>query len=362
MGYAPGGGSSTLTVVDRPDLNRNNFDAIRFGLAALVIFSHSFPLLSGSNATEPLYRLTGGQASLGGVAVEGFFILSGFLVTHSWARSDGIRAFLLKRARRIYPAFAVLSILSLLLVVPVACRIPFGTLPDGPLWREAASLALLRGVEPPGAFPQNSIHAINGSLWSIPKEAGCYVGTAILGLAGALRRRACVPALLIAAILASLAFRIWNLSYGALWAHVLPYFLAGMCVYLYRDRIPITTRGAALALLAFVPATLVPHGWAVAAPLAGAYLLFWLGFNRTLGLHGWAKHGDFSYGMYLYAFPLQQLIVQEIGPTSPLALFALSLPASVAMGALSWHGVEKWFVRHRVKVPIVAGPVGYSGG
>jgi peptidoglycan/LPS O-acetylase OafA/YrhL len=348
-----------VTTVHTPDLSRNNFDLLRFSLAALVIFSHSFALLSGSNATDPLYRLTRGQIAFGELAVDGFFILSGFLVTHSWTKSPALGTFLLKRASRIYPGFIVVTILTAVLLFPIAYRLPFGSVPSEVLGRQALSLVTLRAVEPPGAFPQNPLHAVNGSLWSIPFEAWCYVGVAAVGLAGALRNRKVILALLVGATLASLAFLIWNLNPGGkilgtifgwprLWARMLPYFLAGMVFYVYQDRIRYTTFGAAASLLGLVLASILPNGWAIAGPWCGAYLLFWLAFNRALELNGWAKYGDFSYGIYLYAFPVQQLIIQELRPGNPLVLFCLSLPASVLMGVLSWHGVEKWFVRrHR---------------
>jgi peptidoglycan/LPS O-acetylase OafA/YrhL len=356
-----------VPFVHPPDLTRNNFDALRFALAALVVFSHSFALLSGTDATEPLHRLTRGQIASGELAVDGFFILSGFLVTHSWAKVPSLVPFFRKRVSRIYPGFAVVTILSTLFLVPVAYAIPFGSFPPGMLAREALSMLTLRAYEPPGAFPGNAVHALNGSLWSIPIEAWCYVGVVTLGLLGMIRRRRDVAVLLAGALALSLAFLIWNLNPGLklvgavfgwprLWARMLPYFLSGMVFYLYRDRIRYTPRGAIIAGLALVAAIFVPHGLAVAGPLAGAYLLFWLGFSPSIRLHEWAKYGDFSYGMYLYAFPLQQLIIHGFRPTHPLVLFFLSLPASVAMGALSWHGVEKWFLK-RLRKSAAPAPV-----
>lgn len=72
----------------REVLSHNNFDFLRFFLAALVIFSHSFPLLDGSKEWEPLYRFTGRQVEAGAVAVDGFFIISGFLIAQSWVRGE----------------------------------------------------------------------------------------------------------------------------------------------------------------------------------------------------------------------------------------------------------------------------------
>jgi len=355
-----------MTETPGADLSRNNFDVLRFALAGLVVFSHSFALLSGTDATEPLHRLTRGQIASGELAVDGFFILSGFLVTHSWSRTPALGKFFSKRLFRIYPGYAVITLLTALFLIPFACRVPFGL--KGSLLRDTAfSLATLRGLDPGGGFPDNAFHALNGSLWSIPFEAWCYVGVAALGLLGAIRSRKVVLGLLLGAIGLSLAFLIWNLNPGLkflgvifgwprLWARMLPYFLSGMVFYLYRDRIRYTARGALIAFAVLVAATFIPRGWAAAGPLAGGYLLFALAFSSSVRLHGWAKYGDFSYGMYLYAFPLQQLIIQAFHPTNPLLFFAVSLPGSVILGALSWHGVEKWFLRRRERPAVAPAP------
>jgi peptidoglycan/LPS O-acetylase OafA/YrhL len=247
-----------VPLVYPPDLTRNNFDALRFALAALVVFSHSFALLSGTDATEPLYRLTRGQIASGELAVDGFFILSGFLVTHSWVKVPSMVEFFRKRISRIYPGFAVVTVLSTLFLVPVAYEIPFGSFPPGLPGREAVSLLTLRAYEPPGAFPGNAVHAMNGSLWSIPIEAWCYVGVVALGLLGVIRNRKGVAILLAGSLVLSLAFLVWNLNPGLkfvgaifgwprLWVRMLPYFLSGMAFYLYRDRIRYTLRGALIA-------------------------------------------------------------------------------------------------------------------
>src|SRR4051794_11831245 len=91
----------------RSDLLRsNNFDFFRLAMATLVIYSHTFPLLYGSNqGIEPLARVTGGQLTFGALAVDVFFIISGFLITMSWQHSRGTFDFLKRRLRRIAPAY-----------------------------------------------------------------------------------------------------------------------------------------------------------------------------------------------------------------------------------------------------------------
>lgn len=348
----------------RAELGANNFDFLRFCLATLVILSHSYALTRGSEATEPVSILTRGQTNSGELGVHGFFVISGFLVTHSWLRSRGTLDFVRKRLSRIYPGYAVAVLVCALLVVPLASA-RAGVFDGAWVKSTTFGLATFRGVEYPGLFPANVSHAVNGSLWSISYEAWCYVGVLALGVTGALRRPVLLLPLLAVSITASVV--IWGGGYrfhggivgrilGApwAWARLLPYFVSGMLFYLYRERIAFTVPLAGLALAVLAAAVFVPEGLRATMPLAGSYLLFALAFTPRLRLHGWAKPGDFSYGIYLYAFPLQQLILQRLGTIPPLALFALATPAAIVCGAASWHGVERWFLR-RTRRP--AGPV-----
>jgi peptidoglycan/LPS O-acetylase OafA/YrhL len=336
---------------------KNNCDFLRFFLASLVIFAHSFVMLSGTDRTEPLMILTG-QLPSGALAVDGFFILSGLLVTSSLVRSRGTLDFLGKRARRIYPGFALAVLVGAFIVGPVAAsdpRIPFA---PGEIARTMQAIVTLKGDFQQYAFLDNPFpKSLNGSLWTISYEAWCYVGVMLLGLCGLLKRRT-VLAIFILSIAVSV---VWEAMHPAVgvgflgrifgwpenWARLIPYYLSGVTFYLYRDRLPFSGRLAAASALALVVGAVVPHGLAVALPTFGAYLLFWIAFHPRLPLHDWAKRGDFSYGIYLYAFPIQQLLVKFWRPhLSPLLLFAISTPLAIAAGAASWHLVEKRFL-HR---------------
>jgi peptidoglycan/LPS O-acetylase OafA/YrhL len=302
-----------------PDaLRRNNFDFLRFFLAALVIFSHSFALLSGTDATEPLARLTRGQLPSGHLAVDFFFVISGFLITHSALRS-GLFDYLRKRAARIYPGFIVAALFCFLVVAPISY------------------------------------------------EAWCYVGVALLAATTLLARRRLLLAVFIASLAASTLFAVYQLRPGAgilgvifgsprLWARLLPCYLAGMVFYLYRDRMPLSATLAVICAVALAAGARIPHALAPLVPTVATYLLFYFAFHPAVRLDRWAHRGDFSYGIYLYAFPLQQLLILYIPflrtkPLfyGPMLLFALALPLSVACGALSWHLAEKHFLRRQRK-------------
>src|SRR5258705_9890366 len=93
----------------------NNFGLLRLILALLVVFSHSYSLAWGSEDAEPLMRLTHGRLGFASLAVNGFFVLSGFLVTHSFLRSRGFFDYLKKRILRIYPGFIAVSLIGVVI-------------------------------------------------------------------------------------------------------------------------------------------------------------------------------------------------------------------------------------------------------
>ena len=123
-------------------------------------------------------------------------------------------------------------------------------------------------------------------------------------------------------------------------------YLAGVLFYRFRQDIPLSPKLAIAALIAMVVAFRVPLGYAALFPIAGTYLVMCFSFAPSIRLHGAARYGDFSYGTYLYAFAIQQLILQAFGhPVSPLLLFAFAAPATLIFAAMSWYIVEKRFLQ-----------------
>ena len=353
-----------------PDHRVNNIDALRLILAVLVLFSHSYPLGIGSEEDEPLARLSGAQLTLGTLAVDGFFILSGFLIAPSWERSRSAASFLRKRVARIYPGFLVAAAVCFWVVVPLSRPEGFRIGPFRDLLGHLGDVLRLRFPESPGTFPTNPAPgAVNGSLWSIPYEFWCYIGVMVMGAVGLLRRRGLVLGLFVAAIGVSFVVEYRDLKPGGMilgrifgyppfWARLLPYYLAGVVAHLYRDRFRPDRRWALVALAGVLAATQVPHGVLFALPTLGTYLLLYLAFTTDWRWPGAAKYGDFSYGIYLYAFPIQQLIMRALGhPVQPWTLFALALVPTLLAGVASWYLVERHFLR-----PAPALPGGRDGG
>ncbi len=364
-----------------PDaLKLNNIDFLRFFLASLVIFAHCYALRVGNDSTEPLHVFSKGQRTFGGIAVDFFFILSGFLITHSWLRSSSLRSFLWKRVLRIYPAFIAATLLGVLVITPLFSSTGHELLKSLSVPRFLQSIAILDGGGSDSAlkrlvggrtdlgFTSNPVTAINGSLWSIRYEFWCYMGVATLGLLTILakRPRLMLP-LLAVAIAGSVALEISHKYIGLgrfeqyigeveMWARLFPCYVAGMVFYLFRDRIPWYPALLIGAIAVMIAACKVPHAMAVASPIAGTYVLFSLAFMPSLRLQHFGKFGDFSYGIYVYAFPIQQAIVAKLGVDVPLwKFFSLAFVITLAAAIISWHAIEspclKLKKRSRPQVP-----------
>ncbi len=354
-----------LVPEDSGALKRNNFDALRLGLALLVVWSHCFALWFGTEETETLSILSGGVFNSGNVGVLGFFTISGFLITLSWQRAPSPGAYLKKRIQRIYPGYLVATLVCSLLIVPTFSSRAFGQLSGAELAGLASNLLLRNYIIPSDAFHGG---AVNGALWSIPYEAWCYVGVMALGLIGLIRRAWLFPLLALAVMLV----RVWLdltgrqpgggmigsiIGFPYFWFNVLPPFLIGASVLVWRRLIPrniwlmiglvIATLGAGhLPLPEPLPAVISRF----LLPPALAYLIFFLAFSPTIKAHGAARYGDFSYGAYLYAFPIQQMLAFTLKGKLPFAAYIpLSMIGALLGGLLSWNLVERHFlgrVRH----------------
>jgi peptidoglycan/LPS O-acetylase OafA/YrhL len=336
----------------------NNFDFLRFLAATLVILSHSY-VLTGSTF-EPLASATSGFDTLGGLGVSIFFVMSGFLVTQSWAQDPRPRAFFGKRLLRIVPA-----LWAAILVVCVLGSLA-STLGPRRYWLEPAtwdylwSLSIFRmRYFLPGVFERNPVAgAVNGSLWTIPVEVGCYVAVGALGTAGLLSRRLVALVILFGLVLVDLRpASIWNdpeLPFAGVWtrsyARYASYFFAGSFLYQMPRRVirsPVVALGAALVFLVCLQTSYAQPVGRLTIPI----LVLFAGWTELPVLQGFGRSFDFSYGLYLYAFPIQQWLI-EVAPLarSPTTLFALSFPATLAVAGVSWHFLEAPALRHKARL------------
>jgi len=331
----------------------NNFNLVRLVAAGCVLVSHSWPL-SGTPG-EPFERFAG--FSLGHLGVDIFFVVSGFLVTGSLFARGTLGSFLRARALRIFPALIVSAFATAFVIGPIVTRWPLGRYFTSPLtWAYAFlnSTTWPWGVvwTLPGVYvglPGG--RAVNGALWSLPWELTMYAILAVLG-ALALRPRPWLGARGVRAAVFGLAL-LFTLGHGlnegadlsrafvaVQGLRLVALFFTGASLQLLRDRVPLSGGAFAIALAGLV-AALRWQGYAlVAYPLLLAYVVLWLALVPGGVLRAYNRLGDYSYGFYLWQFPIQQWVVlTHPGITQPLLLLG-SLPAALALAVASWHLVE----------------------
>lgn len=340
-----------------PSVSRlNNFDFLRFSLATLVIFSHSFDLLHGRES-NPIIMASHGQTELGSVAVDGFFILSGFLITMSFLSSRSVGDYLCRRALRIYPGYLAAAGASLLFFAPLGMRFS----KDFWNWVQPGEflmrLPFLRTYWIPDTFARNHWPYVNVPVWTIQHEFVCYLLLAILGLTGMLNHRRLVLTLFVLIYifyLLQMPFKLWIYNWRELpiggapdyYPRFWTYFFVGVLAFLYRDVIRYRRWAVLLCAAVILFTALIGRGLDVVLPFALAYVLFSAGFSQRLQLQHWGRKGDFSYGLYLYGWPVQQSVISLCKPwLNPWFLFAMAFPAALIFAVGSWHLLERPFLR-----------------
>ncbi|AZS36147.1 hypothetical protein CVS47_00747 [Microbacterium lemovicicum] len=330
---------------------RNSLNLFRLILAAMVLFAHAF-YIAGAGDGPHLHG-----ENLGGWAVAGFFVLSGFLITRSRLRTKP-GDYLLHRIARIFPGFVVCLLVIAFVFAPIAALIEHGTLagflstPVTPLQYVWGNITLyidhydigttLQSVPYPGAW--------NGSLWTLFYEFCCYIIVWLLGGLAVYRRS---PWLAAVAFLAGLAVWIgidlaqrWGLDESFfLLAKLAPFFLGGAFVYFIVERAGIN-RWVAIGCLVVAVALifLVPRwGGQASAPFL-AYGLLWL--SAVIRQPAWIARNDVSYGFYIYAWPVQQLVVLIGGLALGFPVYiVVTIVVTFALAWLSWVGIERRAMR-----------------
>jgi peptidoglycan/LPS O-acetylase OafA/YrhL len=329
---------------------KNNFDALRLIAALSVVFSHSFLIADGSEANEPFVWLSGNQCILGLVGVFVFFVISGYLVTESWRRRPLPGQFASRRGLRIYPGLVVNAALCALLLGPLVTSLPLDAYFSSPELRDFLVKTVTLNPGPlglPGVlFADNAVGLhINGSLWTLRYEIMMYLMIVMLGMARLLRLSTCLvlTALGIAAVYFEQALTPLG-DFGE-WAWFLGFFGAGMALSFLRDRIVFDWRGALIAAVALVIFTRI--GLLIMLfPLAGAYLAIWFARRYAPWLDYARTFGDLSYGLYIYGWPAEQLVMWLSGGRAVWwQVFFGALSLALPMAWLSWHGIEKWALR-----------------
>jgi peptidoglycan/LPS O-acetylase OafA/YrhL len=333
-----------MPLNDRLACRDNNLNLIRVVAAVAVLVSHAWPITLGPGTDEPLEQALG--HSLGHIAVLVFFAASGYLIAASFAGRRSLAAFLLARAARLLPGLAVSVALVALLLGPAVTTLPSATYLASPeTWAFVLRNITLLKVQftLPGVFEANPYPSVEGSIWTLLYEVACYLGVVFLGLAGLLERRTAGTV----ALVLWLAITVLHDAIGLKTFHQLDQlmplsqpFALGILAWFWRHRLPV----GVLPVLAAAALTALARGtpaYEALLVLTVAWATLALAVARSGPLRRYNRIGDYSYGLYIYAFPLQGLVVWLCGPMTPLENIALSLPLALACAVPSWHLAER---------------------
>lgn len=329
-----------MTDIVAATQRHNNYDVLRLVAAVLVIVSHAFAL---SGRAEPAVPFTHDTLGFDGVLI--FFAISGILITRSWQTDPRFLAFAWKRALRILPGLFVACVVTAYVIVPLFSS---WSLPDylrslRPVRYVLMNTFMLIDHDLPGVFPTNPLSTPNGSLGTLPVEVKAYVVLALIGTAVATQRRvwAVVSALLAVAVMVASPF--FGIATPHKVVHLFGVFVGASVISLLGRRVRLHPTGLFGAIAGWIASYHVPFALMVGLQAACVpYAVGYLGRHGLGRLRFLTRPGDVSYGLYIYAFPVQQSIVALLAPTrSPGLVIALSLPVTYALAYASWRLVER---------------------
>jgi peptidoglycan/LPS O-acetylase OafA/YrhL len=279
-----------------------------------------------------------------------FFIVSGYLITASWERDPDVKRYAIKRIARIFPGLIVVTAITALVLFPLTSGVDLAQyLSSSEPYLYIAGASMFSGSALKGIFAGNPYPGANGPLWTLPYEMAMYVFLAVMG--NLLPRRLLSVAWIGLIALFVLAYSVnwtrvpylWRLDQPATMlsqiylpaaiAVLFCYFALGALAWIYRRYIPLN---AYVAAACFAVALLTDSTYLRLVTLTYAIITF----GNRAWFAGFSKYGDFSYGVYIYAWPVQQLVVW-FGVSVWLNSLTLAAIITLFCAALSWHAVER---------------------
>ena len=343
------------------------FDYLRIGLAAAVVIWHSFGLSYGIVWIDQASNALLVRLSLAFI-LPAFFALSGFLVAGSLERSPTLLTFIGLRVIRIVPALGVEILLSALILGPLLTALPLGEyFSDKRFFDYMANIIGFIHYSLPGVFDNNPFpSAVNGQLWTIKWELRCYIALVFLGALGFVRNGFALAFILAVGISGLLTYQSLT-GYNGIGEHndvgvpgpVLVFaFLLGVLAFRFRGSIPWRVDLFLVSLAAYVVfLALVPHGSTlIALPVVYATVFVGVCSIRPTMI---VRTGDYSYGLYIYHFAIQQAIVATFPSMRHWwSLMPVTFLLAGCFACLSWFLVERPALRARYFLPLLDSGLG----
>jgi len=328
----------------------NNFNLIRIVAALAVLVTHSFALAIGTGDAEPFRGSLG--MTMGSIAVDVFFITSGFLVTSSLLSRQSTIEFIWARLLRIFPALLVMLFLTVFVLGVIFTSLPTLTylLSQKTYFYLAKNATLISGLvyNLPGVFDSNPYKsAVNGSLWTMPNEVYMYAILAIAWLALRITPKFRLTAFQIIIVAFAFVAGIYVLashfyfSSSSHFIHLFYMFFVGATFYVLKEHIVLSRWLFWFLVIGLLLATGNKHAFFVVYVFAITYILFYLAYIPSGLIRRYNQLGDYSYGVYIYAFPVQQSVAALIHGVSVPQMIMISAATTILLAILSWHLLER---------------------
>lgn len=325
----------------------NNYNLLRLTAALTIAFYHCYFMVMGDKFTEEQYSALYATSQ---IVLNFFFIASGFLIAQSFVRKKDLVTYVTARFLRLVPGLFVLSFLVCFVMGPLVTKV---SLTDYFLSFDVlAYVPLTTAMDPdrvlPGVFVNNpNANELVTAIWTLRYEVICYIALAVLGLIGSLGQKRNFAVIFAAIILGYAAISyLTSLRDMAGINHMLHFglsFIVGTAFFVFREHIPLHwSIGCVLILLSVMLHQFV--SWNVSEPLmilASAYTVFWLAYIPAGRIRSYNNLGDYSYGVYIYHYPVEQILVQYLEGFTPLSLYIFALPIIFICACLSWVFIEK---------------------
>lgn len=323
-------------------INSNNFDFLRVLFALVVTISHLI-FLGDIDIFKPYLKFFNSR-----LAIDGFFTISGFLIAKSYSKSSSLKDYILKRVKRIVPAYIFIIIFCALFLSVISSYSVTNYFGSSQFWKYlAANLSFQNYLEPclPGVFENNKHCAVNGALWTIKLEEAFYLLLPIFYWLVKSKKVNIYFLSLVIYILSTIYFnyfvsidmyRIAKQLPGAL-----AFFVAGILYYNNFSFFIKNKRFIILpCLIVFILEQYV-FQTQILKPIAFSFMVFYIAYNFKF-LNYVGKYGDFTYGIYIYHFPIIQLFfyLGFYDNYNPILMSALTMVLVLTLAVLSWHFIE----------------------
>jgi peptidoglycan/LPS O-acetylase OafA/YrhL len=340
-----------MLLSDAAVSRNNNFNLIRFVAAYAVLFSHSFTVVTGDPNSQPLMHRLG--YNFGAIAVDIFFVSSGFLIAGSLLRQPNLLVYFKARFLRIYPALFVVTFVTVFVLGPALSSLSYKDYFNHPetwwyLLKNGSVLAIGAHQSLPGLFAQNPYASItNLPLWTLPFEVSSYIAIALLYVlfARVMKADRTLTAIffIVLAVMFFMSLIVQGIGFTAenTLFRLNFFFFIGSAFYMISKHVRLTHSIAVIATALIAMGIIFPAWFHYLYTPLLAYLTLYLAYIPRGKIRSFNLIGDYSYGIYVYAFPVQQSLVFLIPSINITEMVLYTTLITLPLAIASWHIIEK---------------------